>query len=158
MVLQYICNVQFLVQFQVGAPILKNYIMTEENDNTQIEYKEERQMGKAASLAMELSKEKKRLQEELEEMQAQFEEVSPSTPSGGPDSYLKWFGVITAVFGIFLQNAGLPIYGQIFYIVGACSWTAVGFYWNDKAVMLGSVIPATSVAMGLIQTLVETYR
>ena len=34
-------------------------------------------MGKAASLAMELSKEKKRLQEELEEMQAQFEEVSP---------------------------------------------------------------------------------
>ena len=158
MVLQYICNVQFLVQFQVGAPILKNYIMTEENDNTQIEYKEERQMGKAASLAMELSKEKKRLQEELEEMQAQFEEVSPSTPSGGPDSYLKWFGVITAVFGIFLQNAGLPIYGQIFYIIGACSWTAVGFYWNDKAVMLGSVIPATSVAMGLIQTLVETYR
>jgi len=142
----------------VGAPILKNYIMTEENDNTQIEYKEERQMGKAASLAMELSKEKKRLQEELEEMQAQFEEVSPSTPSGGPDSYLKWFGVITAVFGIFLQNAGLPIYGQIFYIIGACSWTAVGFYWNDKAVMLGSVIPATSVAMGLIQTLVETYR
>ena len=129
-----------------------------ENDNTQIEYKEEKQMGKAASLAMELSKEKKRLQEELEEMQAQFEEVSPSTPSGGPDSYLKWFGVITAVFGIFLQNAGLPIYGQIFYIVGACSWTAVGFYWNDKAVMLGSVIPATSVAMGLIQTLVETYR
>ena len=147
-----------LVQIQSPAPILKNYIMTEENDNTQVEYKEERQMGKAASLAMELSKEKKRLQEELEEMQAQFEEVSPSTPSGRPDSYLKWFGVITAVFGIFLQNAGLPTYGQIFYIVGACSWTAVGFYWNDKAVMLGSVIPATSVAMGLIQTLVETYR
>ena len=132
--------------------------MSEEKDNTQVEYKEERQMGKAASLAMELSKEKKRLQEELEEMQAQFEEVSPSTPSGGPDSYLKWFGVITAVFGIFLQNAGLPIYGQLFYIIGACSWTAVGFYWNDKAVMLGSVIPATSVAMNLIQKLVEMYR
>ncbi len=83
--------------------------MTEEKDNTQVEYKEERQMGKAASLAMELSKEKKRLQEELEEMQAQFEEVSPSTPSGGPDSYLKWIGVAAAVFGIFHHNAGLPI-------------------------------------------------
>ena len=131
--------------------------MSDEN-TTQVEYKEEKQMGKAASLAMELSKEKKRLQQELEEMQAQFEEVSPSTPSGGPDSYLKWIGVVAAVLGIFLQNAGLPIFGQLFYIVGAISWTAVGFYWNDKAVMLGSVIPATSVAMNLIQKLVEMYR
>jgi hypothetical protein len=31
--------------------------MTEENDNTQIEYKEERQMAKVASLVMELTKE-----------------------------------------------------------------------------------------------------
>ncbi|MDP6320396.1 MAG: hypothetical protein QF711_07620 [SAR324 cluster bacterium] len=120
-------------------------------DNTQGESKEERQMSKAASLAMELSKEKKRMQEEFDELQAQFEEVSPSTPSGGPDSYLKWIGVVSAVLGIFLQNAGLSIFGQLFYIVGAISWTAVGFYWNDKAVMLGSVIPATATAMNLMQ-------
>ena len=120
-------------------------------DNTQGEYKEERQMSKAASLAMELSKEKKRMQEEFDELQAQFEEVSPSTPSGGSDSYLKWIGVVSAVLGIFLQNAGLSIFGQLFYIVGAISWTAVGFYWNDKAVMLGSVIPATATAMNLMQ-------
>ena len=120
-------------------------------DNTQGEYKEERQMSKAASLAMELSKEKKRMQEEFDELQAQFEEVSPSTPSGGPDSYLKWIGVVSAVLGIFLQNAGLSIFGQLFYIVGAISWTVVGFYWNDKAVMLGSVIPATATAMNLMQ-------
>ena len=120
-------------------------------DNTQGESKEERQMSKAASLAMELSKEKKRMQEEFYELQAQFEEVSPSTPSGGPDSYLKWIGVVSAVLGIFLQNAGLSIFGQLFYIFGAISWTAVGFYWNDKAVMLGSVIPATATAMNLMQ-------
>jgi hypothetical protein len=125
--------------------------MKNENGNLS----EERQMSKAGSLAMELSKEKKRLQEELEEMQAQFEEVSPSTPSGGPDSYLKWVGVISAVIGIFLQNAGLPIYGQLFYIIGAYSWTAVGFYWNDKAVMLGSVIPATATAMNLTKNLLD---
>jgi len=132
--------------------------MGEEKADTQVEFKEERQMSKAVSLAIELRKEKKRLQEDLEDMQAQFEEVSPSTPSGGPDSYLKWIGVIAAVFGIFLQNAGLPLYGQVFYIIGTGCWTAVGFYWNDKAVMLGSVIPATSVAMNLIQKLVEIYR
>jgi hypothetical protein len=132
--------------------------MGEEKADTQVEFKEERQMSKAVSLAIELRKEKKRLQEDLEDMQAQFEEVSPSTPSGGPDSYLKWIGVVAAIFGIFLQNAGLPIYGQVFYIIGTSCWTAVGFYWNDKAVMLGSVIPATSVAMNLIQKLVEIYR
>ena len=126
-----------------------NAVMNE--DNTQGEYKEERQMSKAASLAMELSKEKKRMQEEFDELQAQFEEVSPSTPSGGPDSYLKWIGVVSAVLGIFLQNAGLSIFGQLFYIFGAISWTAVGFYWNDKAVMLGSVIPATATAMNFMQ-------
>ena len=126
-----------------------NAVMNE--DNTQGESKEERQISKAASLAMELSKEKKRMQEEFDELQAQFEEVSPSTPSGGPDSYLKWIGVVSAVLGIFLQNAGLSIFGQLFYIVGAISWTAVGFYWNDKAVMLGSVIPATATAMNLMQ-------
>ena len=125
--------------------------MKNENGNLS----EERQMSKAGSLAMELSKEKKRLQEELAKMQAQFEEVSPSTPSGGPDSYLKWVGVISAVIGIFLQNAGLPIYGQLFYIIGAYSWTAVGFYWNDKAVMLGSVIPATATAMNLTKNLLD---
>ena len=117
--------------------------------------KEERQMSKAGSLAMELSKEKKRLQEELEEMQQQFEEVSPSTPTGGPDSYFKWIGVVSAVIGIFLQNSNLPLFGQLFYVIGAYSWTAVGFYWNDKAVMLGSVIPATVVAMNLTKELVK---
>ena len=126
-----------------------NAVMNE--DNTQGESKEERQMSKAASLAMELSKEKKRMKEEFDELQAQFEEVSPSTTSGGSDSYLKWIGVVSAILGIFLQNAGLSIFGQLFYIVGAISWTAVGFYWNDKAVMLGSVIPATATAMNLMQ-------
>ena len=122
--------------------------MTEEATPKE-EYKEERAMSRAASLAMELSKEKKRLQEELEEMQHQFEVVAPSTPTGGPDSYLKWVGVVFAVLGIFVQSAGFSLYGQICYLLGATSWTMVGIYWNDKAVMLGSVIPATATALSI---------
>jgi len=117
------------------------------------EYQQERQMSKAASLAMELSKEKKRLQEELEEMQHQFDVVAPSTPTGGPDSYLKWVGVIFAVLGIFMQSGGFTLYGQLCYMLGATSWTIVGIYWNDKAVMLGSVIPATATALAISRTL-----
>ena len=117
------------------------------------EYQEERTMSRAASLAMELSKEKKRLQQELEEMQHQFETVAPSTPTGGPDSYLKWVGVIFAVLGIFMQSGGFTLYGQLCYLLGATSWTVVGIYWNDKAVMLGSVIPATATALAIARTI-----
>jgi hypothetical protein len=124
-----------------------------DDTTTKEEYQAERTMSKAATLAMELSKEKARLQKELEEMQHQFEIVAPSTPTGGPDSYLKWIGVVFAVGGIFLQSAGFGVYGQICYLLGASSWTLVGIYWNDKAVMLGSVIPATATAMNLAQKL-----
>jgi len=123
-----------------------------EESTAKEEYKEERTMSKAATLAMELSKEKKRLQEELEEMQQQFDVVAPSTPTGGPDSYLKWVGVLFAVFGIFMQSAGFTLYGQICYLLGASSWTVVGIYWNDKAVMIGSVIPATATALAIART------
>jgi len=124
-----------------------------DDTTTKEEYQAESTMSKAATLAMELSKEKARLQKELEDMQQQFEIVAPSTPTGGPDSYLKWIGVVFAVGGIFLQNAGFGVYGQVCYLLGATSWTFVGIYWNDKAVMLGSVIPATATAMNLAQQL-----
>ena len=122
-------------------------------EQTKEEYKEERAMSKAATLAMELSKEKKRLQQELEDMQTQFDTVAPSTPTGGPDSYLKWVGVLCVVFGVFLQNSDFTVAGQFSYLLGAVSWTVVGVYWNDKAVMLGSVIPATATAMTLAKSL-----
>ena len=122
-------------------------------EQTKEEYKEERAMSKAATLAMELSKEKKRLQQELEDMQTQFETVAPSTPTGGPDSYLKWVGVLCVVFGVFLQNSDFYLAGQFSYLFGAISWTVVGIFWNDKAVMLGSVIPATATAMSLAKTM-----
>ena len=124
-----------------------------DDTTTKEEYQAERTMSKAATLAMELSKEKARLQKELEDMQHQFEIVAPSTPTGGPDSYLKWIGVLFAVGGIFMQSAGFVLYGQICYLLGATSWTLVGIYWNDKAVMLGSVIPATATALAIARTL-----
>jgi hypothetical protein len=112
------------------------------------------QMSKAGRLAMELAQEKKRLQTELSELQAEYDSVAPSTPTGGPDWYLKWVGVASVVIGIFLQNAGELNIGQIFYLLGAISWTTVGIYWNDRAVMLGSVIPATATALNLARELI----
>jgi hypothetical protein len=112
------------------------------------------QMSKAGRLAMELAQEKKRLQQELSELQDQYDSVAPSTPTGGPDWYLKWAAVFFVVLGVFLQNADFSLIGKVSYFLGSVSWTVVGIYWNDRAVMLGAVIPATATAMGLAKELV----
>jgi len=46
-------------------------------------------MSKAGRLAMELNAEKKRLKHEMEELQAQVEDMTPATPTGTIDSYVK---------------------------------------------------------------------
>lgn len=112
-----------------------------------------RVVTRATQLAMELSKEKKRLTEELVALQEEYNTFAPSTPTGTIDWYIKWLGVFSVVVGIFLQNAGFYPYGQMCYLLGAVAWTVVGVIWNDRAVMLGSVIPATATALGLVQTL-----
>jgi hypothetical protein len=119
-------------------------------------YHQERTMSKAASLAMELSKEKKRLQTELEELQEEFDIVKPTTPTGTPDWYVKWTATILAVTGVFLISANFILYGQIAYIASSIGWVFVGMVWGDRAIMIGSSISGTAVAMNLVAGLVNT--
>jgi len=119
-------------------------------------YHQERTMSKAASLAMELSKEKKRLQTELEELQEEFDIVKPTTPTGTPDWYVKWTATILAVAGVFLISSGFTQYGQISYILSSMGWVYVGMVWGDRAIMIGSSISGTAVAMNLVAGLVNT--
>lgn len=118
-------------------------------------YREERSMSKAASLAMELSKEKRRLQEELSELQDEYDIVKPTTPTGTVDWYVKWTATILAVAGVFLISAEFIQYGQIAYIISAICWVYVGMVWGDRAIMIGSSISGTAVAMNLVSTLVN---
>lgn len=108
---------------------------------------------RATQLAMELSKEKKRLTEELSTLQEEYENLAPTTPVGTVDWYIKWMAVIAAVAGIFFTSAGLFMIGQVLYLIGSIGWTVVGIYWNDKAIILGSIIPATAVALNLVRIL-----
>ena len=59
-------------------------------------------MTKAGRLAMELSHEKKRLKQELEELQTEYDEIKPTTPTGTTDWYVKWISMLLAVAGVFL--------------------------------------------------------
>ena len=110
-------------------------------------------MSKAGKLAMELAEEKRRLKQELEELQTEYDGVKPTTPTGTPDWYIKWTAVTMAVVGVFLMSAGLPIPGQVAYIISGIGWIYVGMQWSDRAIMIGSAITSTAVAMNLMESL-----
>lgn len=111
-------------------------------------------MSKAGRLAMELAQEKKRLQTELSELQAEAEDLRPTTPTGTLDYYAKWLATVLAIVGVFLFSADLELYGKVSYLLASCLWVFVGSVWNDRAIMIGSAITATSVAMNLIKVYV----
>ena len=108
-------------------------------------------MTKTGRLAMELAAERSRLRQEMEELQVQVEDLSPATPTGTVDSYVKWAATILAVVGVFLQSAGFITEGKIAYALSSMAWVYVGHCWNDKAIMIGSAITGTAVLMNLAE-------
>ena len=110
-------------------------------------------MGKGAKLAMELNAERKRLKQEMEELQLEVDDLKPATPTGTVDSYVKWIATIFAVIGVFIMSAGFSTEGQVAYAISAIAWIYVGHCWNDKAIMIGSAITGTSVLMNLVEVL-----
>lgn len=111
------------------------------------------QMTKAGKLAMELGAERKRLKKELAELQTEVEDLTPTTPVGTTDWYIKWAAMSLAVCGVFLMSAGLTTYGQVAYIISSIGWVAVGMAWGDRAIMIGSAITGTAVAMNFVERL-----
>lgn len=109
-------------------------------------------MSKAGQLAMQLAKEKQKLETELSEVQQQYESAKPTTPVGTRDWYVKWLAMTFAVIGVFVLSAGMSTAGQILYVLSGVCWIYVGMQWSDRAIMIGSAITSTSVAMNLVQT------
>jgi len=127
-----------------------------DDTTTQEEYKDASSASRARSLAIELSKERKRLKQELAELQQENEDLTPTTPTGTPDWYVKWAATILAVAGVFLISANFTQYGQIAYILSSVCWVYVGMVWSDRAIMIGSSISGTAVAMNIVTSMVGT--
>ena len=132
-------------------------MMQEEiKDAIQEEVKEQykdSQMTKAGKLAMELGAERRRLKQELAELQTEVEDLTPTTPVGTTDWYIKWAAMGLAVAGVFLMSAGLTTYGQVAYMISSVGWIFVGMAWGDRAIMIGSAITGTAVAMNFVERL-----
>jgi hypothetical protein len=122
-----------------------------ENEIENMSKDTEKQISKAGKLAMELSQEKKRLKKDLADLQTEVEVLTPTTPTGTVDWYVKWTSMSFAVLGVFLMSAGLVFYGQIAYILSAIGWVYVGMAWGDRAIMIGSAITGTAVMMNFVQ-------
>lgn len=127
-----------------------------EIDSQTLKQYENSTMSKAGKLAMELAQEKRRLVKELEELQVEYEGVKPTTPTGTLDWYVKWTAIIFAVLGIFLISSGLTVPGQSAYIISGIGWIFVGMQWSDRAIMIGSSVTTTAVAMNLMEYLLLT--
>ena len=112
-------------------------------------------MTKAGRLAMELSHEKRRLKQELEELQTEYDDIKPTTPTGTPDWYVKWLSMLFAVAGVFLISSSFTLYGQIAYLVSTFGWIYVGMQWSDRAIMIGSAISGTAIAMNIVNSFVN---
>jgi hypothetical protein len=108
--------------------------------------------SKISTMAKELRLEKKRLQQDLIELQHDYDEVKPTTPTGTPDWYVKWVSMLLAVGGVFLMSANITFYGQIAYVLSSCGWVYVGMQWSDRAIMIGSAISGTAVLMNMVQS------
>jgi hypothetical protein len=128
-------------------------VTTEEIKKDIKEQYKESTMTKTGRLAMELSAERARLRQEMEELQVQVEDLSPATPTGTVDSYVKWVATVLAVVGVFTQSAGFIIVGKIAYALSSIAWVYVGHAWNDKAIMIGSAITGTAVLLNLTEYL-----
>lgn len=124
--------------------------ISEKEQKVKEEYKENTAASRATNLAMELSKERRRLKQELAELQTEVEDLTPTTPTGTPDWYVKWTATILAVIGVFIISAGFSMYGQIAYLIASACWVYVGMVWSDRAIMIGSSITGTAVAMNLV--------
>jgi hypothetical protein len=112
-------------------------------------------MTKAGRLAMELSHEKRRLKQELEELQSEYDDIKPTTPTGTTDWYVKWLSMLLAVAGVFLISASFVLYGQVAYLISTIGWIYVGMQWGDRAIMIGSAISGTAIAMNIVNSFVN---
>ena len=64
----------------------------------------------------------------------------------------EWVSMILAVAGVFLISASYLLYGKVAYLISSLGWIYVGMQWGDRAIMIGSAISGTAVAIHILRS------
>lgn len=64
--------------------------------------------------------------------------------------YLKYFSAITIVSAIILHALNIHPWNVMVHLVGACTWTVVGFAWKEKSILLNFFPQVFILGAGLI--------
>jgi len=83
-------------------------------------------------------------------------EFKKHTPYKTKDWYLKWASSLVLIVGIMLTSHNIYPYNLYVSSVGLLGWTVVGFWWNDRAIMIVNLVSLVIYVTGLINYLLFT--
>ena len=63
--------------------------------------------------------------------------------------------MLLAVAGVFLISASFTLYRQIAYLISTVGWIYVGMQWGDRAIMIGSAVSGTAIAINIVNSFVN---
>ena len=66
--------------------------------------------------------------------------------------FLKYFSAMTIVTAICLHALNIHPLNVIIHLIGACTWSVVGFAWKEKSIILNFLPQVFILGGGLIYT------
>ena len=66
--------------------------------------------------------------------------------------FLKYFSAATIVSAICLHALNIHPLNVIIHLIGACTWSVVGFAWKEKSIILNFLPQVLILGGGLIYT------
>ena len=66
--------------------------------------------------------------------------------------FLKYFSALTIVLAICLHAFNVHPLNVIIHLIGACTWSIVGFAWRENSILLNFVPQVFILSFGLYYT------
>ncbi len=66
--------------------------------------------------------------------------------------FLKYFSACTIVLAICLHALNIHPLNVIIHLIGACTWSVVGYVWKENSIMLNFVPQVFILGGGLVWT------
>ena len=82
---------------------------------------------------------------------------SKVTPTHTKDWYIKWVATVFIISGMVATSQNLYPYNLFITIIGEVGWFIVALIWNDRALIVVTVIATFVYTSGIISWLIKGY-